>query len=38
MPSTFIEELQSLLWVYSQLVGFFRDAAREGSVVLLSFD
>jgi Domain of unknown function (DUF1877) len=32
------EELESLLWVYPQLVGFFRDAAREGNVVLLSFD
>jgi hypothetical protein len=33
-----IEQLESLLWVYPQLVGFFRDAAREGNVVLLSFD
>jgi Domain of unknown function (DUF1877) len=33
-----IEELESLLWVYPQLVGFFRDAAREGNVLLLSFD
>ncbi len=33
-----IEELEPLLWVYPQLVGFFRDAAREGDVVLLSFD
>jgi hypothetical protein len=32
------EHLESLLWVYPQLVGFFRDAAREGNVVLLSFD
>jgi Domain of unknown function (DUF1877) len=33
-----LEELESLLWVYPQLVGFFRDAAREGNVVLLSLD
>jgi hypothetical protein len=32
------EQLESLLWIYPQLVGFFRDAAREGNVVLLSFD
>ena len=32
------DELESLLWVYPQLVGFFRDAAREGDVVLLSLD
>ncbi len=32
------DELEPLLWVYPQLVGFFRDAAREGNVVLLSFD
>jgi hypothetical protein len=31
-------QLQPLLWVYPQLVGFFRDAAREGNVVLLSLD
>jgi hypothetical protein len=33
-----MEQLEPLLWVYPQLVGFFRDAAREGNVVLLSFD
>lgn len=33
-----MEQLESLLWVYPQLVGFFREAAREGNVVLLSFD
>jgi hypothetical protein len=33
-----IGELEPLLWVYPQLVGFFRDAAREGNVVLLSLD
>jgi hypothetical protein len=32
------EELESLLLVYPELVGFFRDAAREGDVVLLSFE
>jgi hypothetical protein len=33
------EQLEPLLWVYPRLVGFFRDAAREGNnVVLLSFD
>jgi hypothetical protein len=32
------EQLEPLLWIYPQLVGFFRDAAREGNVVLLSFD
>ena len=33
-----MEQLESLLWIYPQLVGFFRDAARAGNVVLLSFD
>ena len=33
-----MEQLESLLWIYPQLVGFFRDAAREGNLVLLSFD
>jgi hypothetical protein len=33
-----LEQLESLLAVYPQLVGFFQDAAREGNVVLLSFD
>jgi Domain of unknown function (DUF1877) len=32
------EQLESLLWIYPQLVGFFRDAARDGNVVLLSFE
>jgi hypothetical protein len=32
------DELEPLLWIYPQLVGFFHDAAREGDVVLLSFD
>ncbi len=33
-----MEQMESVFWVYPQLVGFFRDAAREGNVVLLSFD
>jgi len=33
-----IEALEPLLFTYRQLVGFFRDAAREGNVVLISFD
>jgi Domain of unknown function (DUF1877) len=31
-------ELGPLLSVYPELIGFFGDAAREGNVVLLSFD
>jgi hypothetical protein len=33
-----MEQLEPLLWIYPQLVGFFHDAAREGQAVLLSFD
>jgi hypothetical protein len=30
--------IRAELWIDPQLVGFVRDAAREGNVVLLSFD
>ncbi len=33
-----MEQIESVFWIYPQLVGFFRDAGREGNVVLLSFD
>jgi hypothetical protein len=33
-----ITELESVLFIYPQLVEFFRQAAREGNLVLLSFD
>ena len=32
------EALEPLLFTYRQLVGFFRDAARAGNFVLISFD
>ena len=33
-----MEQMESVFWIYPQLVAFFRDAAREGNVVLLAFD